>query len=138
MRKSYKNPLVWSAVVAGLLVAALGQGITMMLHASDWALLFYNFVPGGLFIAALFSACALANYIGSHFCVERNFPNWLPSRIVLFDALIAFVILGTAMVFGIEHRWAVWLLCGGTAALVLSVPVAFFIRGMAMPTEYDS
>ncbi|MDR3643097.1 MAG: hypothetical protein P4L74_05750 [Candidatus Doudnabacteria bacterium] len=128
---------MWMVVAMGILFAVLGQ-VLMTAIKSDWKYLFFNVTPGGLIIAGFFLLCIVSNFIGSRFCIEAEFASWLPSRIIVLAALIAVASLFVALPLGAENRWAVYIICFGAGFLVLSVPAAFFIRGMTVPTEHDS
>lgn len=136
MRSSYKNPGIWMMVVIGIMFAILGKMIEINME-SDWKYLFFGMKPGGIMIAVFFAFCAFANFVGTLFVVDKPFTRSWPSMIVVIAALVAVISLFVVMVVGIENKFGLWLLFGSTGGLMLSVPTAFFIRGMAKPSQYD-
>ena len=136
MRSAYKSPYIWITILVGLGFAILGQVLTTVI-TSDWKYLFYTLTPGGLMIAAFFTICGIANFIGTRFVVNKQFTRWLPSQIIVFAAIIAVLLFFPAMFLGVESKLGVALIFMSAGSLILSVPIAFFIRGMAPSTFYD-
>ena len=136
MRSSYKHPLIWVPVAVGLVLALVGRILTITIH-SDWKYLFYDVTPGGLMIAGIFALCALANFLGTRFCVDKEFVKVLPSQIIVSGALIGILSFFAVLFFGIENKVALWTFFVGVSILALSFPVSCFIRGMTPPTEND-
>ena len=136
MRSAYKSPVLWITVAVGLAFAVLGQILTHSIQ-SDWKYLFFNMTPGGLMMAVFLTLCSLANFVGTRFCVDKEFTKWLPSQLIVITAIVAVSSLFAAMALGGESKAALWILSIGAGGLVLSVPAAFFIRGMAPQTAND-
>ncbi|MBI4155990.1 MAG: hypothetical protein HY507_02025 [Candidatus Zambryskibacteria bacterium] len=123
-------------VLIGLGFAILGQVLTTVIH-SDWKYLFYTLTPGGLMIAVFFTICGVANFVGTCFVVKKEFTRWLPSQLIVIATIVAVVLFFPAVFLGVESQLGVALIFISAGSLVLSVPVAFFIRGMAPPTPND-
>lgn len=136
MRSAYRNPLIWCVVFVGVVFAIIGQVLNMTI-TSDWKYLFSTVRPTGIFLVMFFTFCAFANYIGTRFVVDKPFTTQLPSMMIVWFAIFSVVALFIAMPLGIESRLAVWLIFLAAGSMLIGVPAAFFIRGMAVPTEFD-
>lgn len=136
MRSAYKSPIIWMTVVIGILFAIAGQILTTTIQ-SDWKYLFYDMKPGGIGIAVFFAFCALANFIGTRFAVDKPFTQHLPSTMVAVVGCFAAISLMIVMFLGIENKFSLVLLFTAAGAIVLAIPTAFFLRGMAVPTVHD-
>jgi len=136
MRSSYRNPLIWIVVMVGIIFAIMGKVLTTTI-TSDWKYLFYNMTPGGLMIAAFFTLCAVANFIGTRFVVRKEFLRYLPSQLMVIAAIVSVGLFFPALILGAGNKLGVALIFISAGTLLLSVPLAFFIRGLAPPTPTD-
>jgi hypothetical protein len=136
MRSAYKSPVIWIMVSIGLLFALAGH-ILMATIQSDWKYLFFDLAPGGYIIAGFFTFCAIANFIGTRFCVDKEFTKSLPSQLIAYAAVVAVILFFLALALGIENVIGLWALFTAVGSVVLSFPAAFFIRGMAPPCPND-
>lgn len=132
MKKSYKSPIVWAAILVGILFIVMGKILTTVIH-SDVRYLFYPLTEAGYMIIALFGSCAAMNFFGSQFTTSYEFTKTLPAKLVLTAALVAFTTLFAIIPLGIENRFSLPILYTGVGVMILSTWAAFFIRGMSMP-----
>lgn len=136
MRSAYKSPIIWDTVVVCILFAILGRIIETKME-SDWKYFSYNMQSGGISIAVFFAFCGLANFIGTRFVVNKPFTRVWPLMIVIIALLVAVVSLFVLMFLGIENKFSLTVLTIGVGGPILLIPVAFFIRGLTPPNEYD-
>lgn len=132
MKKSYKSPIVWAAILVGVLFVIAGKILTMAIR-SDVKYLFYPLTEGGYVMVFLFGTCAIANFFGSRFTTRFEFTKTLPMKLVVLSALVDMATLIVIMSLGIENRFALPILYTGVAVTMFSIWAGFFIRGMGLP-----
>ncbi len=136
MQELHKNRVLRTLVITWMLICLVGCILGMIID-SDWRYPILDISSIGFTLAVYFTFCAFANILGTRFKTKRAFPRTLPFWMIAITGIVATIctIAGMAMIIlgnsGIAGLW-VMLVPGGI--LIISIPAAFFIRGMESPT----